>query len=329
MKQNNPFITIIIPVYNLEDYIGKALESVYTQKVDSDLFEVIVVDDGSTDKSLNILNEYAQRFHNLHVYSNENHGVSFSRNFAIDRAKGKYITFLDGDDQFLSNSIQQIIEYVIENPIDVLYGLTFVDKGFLIPAHTTPSKVVIGEIYQINQLGDFCNGAGSVCGGIYSLDFINNNNLRFAEGIANGEDTIFNYLLFTKNPKIVFANISLYKVTVRKESASRNITVDKAEKCALNIRFLSRLIKDEDYNLQQIEYIHKAFWNSIGNGVGMFIQCGIYDSSIIWNALELDLVPKLRIKNVPIIQRIKILIFNYCFPLYIRLFMLRKIQQCI
>lgn len=326
MKQNNSLITIIIPVYNLEDYIGKALDSIYAQEVDDKLYEIIAVDDGSTDKSLNILQKYAQRFNNLYVYSNKNHGVSFSRNFAIGRAKGKYITFLDGDDQLLPNSLQQTIEFIIENPTDVLYELTYIDKGYLIPGHTTPPKIIAGKFYKIAQLGDFCNGGGSVCGGIYSTDFINNNNIRFPEGIANGEDTIFNYLLFTKDPNIVFADISLYKVTVREGSASRHITIDRAVRCALNIRYLSQLIKDNKYNSQQVEYIHKAFWNAIGNGVGMLIQCGVCDSSVIWNKLELNLVPKLCIKRVSFITRLKVCIFNYCFPLYVKLFILREIR---
>ena len=96
MKNKGPLITVIIPVYNVEKYVLKCLKSVAGQHYRN--LEVIVVDDGSTDASGVICDQFAASDERFHVWHKPNGGLSDSRNFALDRAHGEYITFIDGDD---------------------------------------------------------------------------------------------------------------------------------------------------------------------------------------------------------------------------------------
>ncbi len=107
MIQSNPKISIIVPVYNLKDYVREALDSVCAQTIAD--WECICVDDGSTDGTGMILDEYACRDARFHVIHQSNQGVSVARNVAIQAAKGRWICFLDGDDVLLPNYLKEVL----------------------------------------------------------------------------------------------------------------------------------------------------------------------------------------------------------------------------
>ena len=105
-----PKFSIIIPVYNVEKYIKRCLDSVFNQTFND--FEVIVVDDGSTDKTNTICNDYCKNNENMKVIHTEHVGVSASRNIGINNASGEYILFLDSDDYIDKNSLIYISELI-------------------------------------------------------------------------------------------------------------------------------------------------------------------------------------------------------------------------
>ena len=90
-------VSVIIPAYNIEDYIGRCLDSVLSQTYKN--LEIIVIDDGSSDRTGEILDDYEKKNHRMKVIHKENGGVSSARNIGIDRANGDYIGFVDGDDR--------------------------------------------------------------------------------------------------------------------------------------------------------------------------------------------------------------------------------------
>lgn len=102
-----PKISVIIPVYNVEPYLRQCLDSVINQTLKE--IEIICVDDGSTDNSLSILKEYAQKDNRITVLSQVNSGVGFSRNEGIDRAKGEYIAFMDPDDYYPNDQVLKML----------------------------------------------------------------------------------------------------------------------------------------------------------------------------------------------------------------------------
>ena len=114
-------LTIIIPVYNVENHLSRCLDSIFVGNNIDGEFEVIAVDDGSTDNSYGILQEYAFRYKQLKIYHQENQGSSVARNKALDVATGKYIMFVDSDDFVEKDSINTILQEAIKTDIDILF----------------------------------------------------------------------------------------------------------------------------------------------------------------------------------------------------------------
>lgn len=118
MKSN--IVSIVIPIYNVSGYLRECLDSVYSQIKES--WEVILVDDGSTDESGNICKEYRQKYSQTLVIHKENGGLSDARNAGIEIAKGEYIYFLDSDDWLAPNAIQTLLDFAIKNNCEIVQG---------------------------------------------------------------------------------------------------------------------------------------------------------------------------------------------------------------
>lgn len=174
-------LSIIVPVYNVEKYLRKCLDSIFDQTIDN--FEVICVNDGSTDSSAYILDEYAKKHGNMIVFNQENGGLSMARNSGMKLATGKYIGFVDSDDFVDPNMFLSMVEraeqdnsqIVISNPYiyDMLTERTYVYRNMV-------------DFFRLSLLGAFSPldhikvfeyiGAWDK---IYLSEFIKNNNLTF------------------------------------------------------------------------------------------------------------------------------------------------------
>jgi len=115
-----PKVSVIVPVYNVEAYLTECLNSIVNQTFDD--IEIILVDDGSTDLSGNIMNEFAKKDSRIIIYSQLNQGVSAARNSGISLASGEYILFVDSDDSILENSIETIYKQATETNADIVIG---------------------------------------------------------------------------------------------------------------------------------------------------------------------------------------------------------------
>ncbi len=113
-------LSIIVPVYNVESYLRECLDSFYEQILSENEYEIICVNDGSTDGSAEILDEYASRHRNMHIYHQKNAGVSAARNVGLDHAVGKYIWFVDADDFIAAGIIDDILARLQNNDCDQL-----------------------------------------------------------------------------------------------------------------------------------------------------------------------------------------------------------------
>lgn len=112
-------LSIIIPVYNVEKYIRKTLQSIFSQDVNSNKFEVIVVNDGSPDRSVDIANEFASLYSNIIIINQENQGLSGARNTGLKAAKGNYVWFVDSDDWIEQNSLNRILNLLQTSSHDI------------------------------------------------------------------------------------------------------------------------------------------------------------------------------------------------------------------
>jgi len=206
-------ISIIIPVYNAENYVGRCLDSIKRQTYKD--FEIILIDDQSTDNTLSFLNNYRKNNPELDISissTSKNSGPSVSRNLGIEKASGKYIFFIDADDDLATDSaLKEFISKTENNP-DIVIGETcFYVNGSLAESnyHKLQNKK---EVYIGSEILDGffdTEWASTVWNKLYSLDFINKNNLRFPDGLLH-EDELWVFQFSALATKVNFVNIKTY-----------------------------------------------------------------------------------------------------------------------
>ena len=122
VKRNNDILlSVIVPVYNCEKYLDECLASLTRQGLNANEYEVLVVNDGSTDKSEKIALSYCEKYHNFYLLNQENQGVSAARNKGLESARGKYIAFVDSDDFVADNLYLSVVSLVEEKKIKCFY----------------------------------------------------------------------------------------------------------------------------------------------------------------------------------------------------------------
>lgn len=191
---NKIMFSVIIPVYNAEKYLKKCLNSVLNQTYDN--YEIIAVDDGSTDKSGEILNRYSEKCSKLKVITQENKGVSEARKTAVNASSGDYISFLDADDWYETNFFEIVYAELSKEPFPIVQtGYNKIRFGISKGIPSEPSIIV----NDIKNLKDYINGYGKISytlwNKIYKSDIIKTaiNNLNVHLKI--GEDGFLNYAI--------------------------------------------------------------------------------------------------------------------------------------
>jgi glycosyltransferase involved in cell wall biosynthesis len=111
MKSYNYRVSVIVPVYNVEDYLAECLDSLLNQTMPREDMEIIVVNDGSTDSSYEIAKKYAAEYPCIKLFSKDNEGLSATRNYGIKRATGKYLMFIDSDDSFTPTTVKRVADF--------------------------------------------------------------------------------------------------------------------------------------------------------------------------------------------------------------------------
>lgn len=152
----SPVLSIIIPLYNTEQYIGQCIRSIVDGNINPSLYEIIVVDDGSTDSSADIVNGLCSSFENIHLLRQENKGVSTARMAGAAQAKGAYIWFIDSDDWIEENALTQVLGNISSNTVDILitpFVLRFPDSrnDFISPVITKPDVVEGRNLLRTKQ----------------------------------------------------------------------------------------------------------------------------------------------------------------------------------
>lgn len=207
-------LSIIIPVYNTENYLAKCLQSVCDQNLPKTEYEIIVINDGSTDGSRDIILDFKEKHNNIIFIDQENKGVSAARNAGLEIVKGEFVTFVDADDSIEKNSLYHIIEQANKFNLDILYPI--------ISAYSESGEK-LDVITFTGNYGDIKKGIFQERRTYASTFYRNNllNSIRFNESISFGEDTVFNVQAQALALRVTFAEISYYKYTVRKNSLSK------------------------------------------------------------------------------------------------------------
>lgn len=176
-----PKISVIVPVYNTEKYIEKCLQSIINQTIQD--FEIIVVDDGSTDNSANIIKEIIENNKNIQIkyYKKENGGLSDARNYGVKFATGKYISFIDSDDYIEKNLFESLEKYINDNIDLIKFKMQTVDeKGNLIEKIEGPVFEKCEGEEAFNKLSSKEKFLEVACIYLYNREFWNKNDFKYS-----------------------------------------------------------------------------------------------------------------------------------------------------
>lgn len=199
-------ISIIMPVYNSEKYLKDAILSIQNQTYSN--FELIAVDDGSTDNSLEILKEFASTDQRIKVFHKENKGISNTRNYGLAKSQGDYITFIDNDDEYLPNLLKDNLELITKYDADMVKFQKvkfYVDNGSDLVIPQTKEKVLFFQNDEIWQnFATLYHYGGTIWNIMYKADFLKKNNITFSEKSRHEiEDHRFNLDCYYHLQKIV------------------------------------------------------------------------------------------------------------------------------
>lgn len=198
-------VSVIVPVYNVENYINDMLLSVQRQSLTD--FEVILVNDGSTDESQAVIDRFCREDSRFRCFIKENGGVASARNMGIDHAKGEYVVFYDPDDYIPQDSLKKMYAAALQNNADMVIGV--MEEKSLGESMIYMHSQKLASQKKIDPLDEHFVGAWSLCHKMFSLRMIKENNLRI-EKMSNAEDGVFTFNALNKAERICGCNTIAY-----------------------------------------------------------------------------------------------------------------------
>lgn len=251
-------VSVVIPVYNVEDYLEECLDSIINQTLDD--IEIICINDGSTDSSLNILEKYANLDGRIIIHSQENSGLSASRNRGIDLSNGDYIYFIDSDDTLELNALSELYEFSNSNNLDLLIfkvinfydgsGKKFTSKYYEMSFMKKFNK----KIFDYNDIGEKAfKMSVSAPGKLYKKDLLDS--IRFEEGLIF-EDNLFFAEVMIKAKRVSFLNKHYYNRRIRENSITTTRTLKFADSFVIVNKIIELFKREnlyEDYKKPLIE----------------------------------------------------------------------------
>ena len=287
MKEQ-PQVSIIVPVYNVENYIERCLNSLVNQTFKD--IEIITINDGSTDKSLELLNKYAKEDIRISVIDLGDEGVSYCRNLGIEKANGKYIMFVDSDDWIDSSMVEVMYKKAEENKLDLVmcsYIREFKDhskeKIFNLPEEIIykEDKVknellrkLVGPVKEELSNPEMLDALGTVWGKLYRADILKENKLKFVDlnEIGSAEDTLFNIFTFNYLSKVMFLNKPMYHYwRDNPKSVTSQYNPKLKEQRKVFFKYISDFIKENNFEQVFEEALNNRICTSV-LGLGL-IEC--------------------------------------------------------
>ena len=221
-----PQISVIVPVYNVEKYLHRCVESILSQTLDD--FELILVDDGSKDNSGTICDEYARKDFRVKVFHKKNSGLSAARNTGLEKALGKYVIFVDSDDYWADvNCLDYLYKLIEEFDADVIRGeyIALNEKGEEINTIARNKKVF--EYKLLDSATFYINAiAGENFSWLYLYKKKAIEQFRFDENRAFQEDIDFNIKFFSKPHKCIYTSKKFYVYQKREASITTTLNIN-------------------------------------------------------------------------------------------------------
>lgn len=251
-----PLISVIVPIYKSETYLCKCVDSLLAQTFKD--FEILLIDDGSPDRSGEICEKYAARDGRVKVFHKENGGVASARQYGLDNLQGKYVIHADPDDWVEPNMLEELYEVAVHESADMVICDYYWDKGPV----SKKIEQKPSDLYSETVLSDlFGTLHGSLCNKLVRVESIKQNNIMFAQGINLYEDLIFNIKLLKNNIKVSYLNKSFYHYV--QNTNANSLT-----------RVYNDRVLEHDRNM-------KIYICSLMEDTHYYRKCGIYLDSMI------------------------------------------------
>ncbi|MBE6492858.1 MAG: glycosyltransferase family 2 protein [Methanobrevibacter sp.] len=304
-------ISVIMPVFNVESYIEEALDSLLNQTMIEDI-EVIMIDDGSTDDSRYIIDEYASNYENFHAYHKKREGQGIARNYGLNYAKGEYVHFMDSDDYLPPRAYENLYNFNAGN--DFIVGNVMKFGEFNIWENILFKKAF--RDFEGNAksftIGEYPNLLWDTiaCNKLFKREFLDNHNIRFINENVYYEDLLFSFEAYVNAKSIGFSQNIFYFWRLRKEKSSITQRQDDIRNFTDRINILKRYhslmlkygLREELSNVVYDKWLRhdlKTSLKKIGNYPGKYYNellegvCDILD--IIPDHLKDDLDSYLRV----------------------------------
>ena len=212
-------VSVIVPVYNCEDWLRQCIDSLLCEDSSCEQ-EIILVDDGSTDNSGRICDEYTSRYKSVKTIHTVNQGVSCARNLGLEQSLGEWIMFVDGDDVLVKNALNILYHQIQFYKYDLTrFGMYLFKNSKKIHSYEASFSCDREEYIDLVIQRKAVLG---VCGGIYKRSLFFEHKIRFTPGIRIGEDWIVLFKLLCHANSFYYYNAELYGYRVNQNSVTRN-----------------------------------------------------------------------------------------------------------
>ena len=243
-----PKISIIVPVYNVEQYLPQCLDSIINQTFKD--IEIICINDGSTDNSIKILEQYAQRDSRIKVLNQENQGLSVARNNGIAQATGEYVSFIDSDDFIHLEFLETLYQAIIQSNCDIA-GCDFLK----VYSNEIPVKKNAKFKKYVSALDVLLNKKNfihfNVWNKLYKREIIKD--IQFVENLYF-EDWVFNLCVFAQNTSFAWINAKLYGYRISSNSIMRS---------QFNEKKLQDYVRGIEIIAEYFQFNHPQQWNKV------------------------------------------------------------------
>lgn len=258
-------LSVIIPIYNIEPFVERCIRSLEDQDIPRDEYEIICINDGSRDNSREVVLRMQKEFNNIILVEQENKGVSCARNSGMNKACGRYLLFIDGDDYVETNTFKRILNNTESHKAQVSFlGITILNEFGTISStiydESYASEVYTGlEAYSKPRIG-VRQDPDRIYAVLFESEFININKLRFLPDVPYLEDGEFITRILCIADRCIFDGHSFYQRTTRLGSATNSelFSSDKATKgFLLAVCNLKRFQEDRSLNEERKKFLNQ------------------------------------------------------------------------
>ncbi|AJA46769.1 putative glycosyltransferase EpsJ [Clostridium pasteurianum DSM 525 = ATCC 6013] len=264
-------ISVIVPVYNVEQYLEQCLTSIVNQTMKD--IEIIAVNDGSTDNSLNIIKEFAGKYSNLVLLDKENGGLSSARNFGMEHAKGEFISFVDSDDFIEENMLEDLYNLAKKHEADMVVSKIKLYEGSKVTSIIPKAQYTKNILNREEAISEFLktNITGHAWNKLYRRELFHIGHIKYPEGLLY-EDIPTTLQLIAMGKKIVLTEDSFYYYRQRENAITKKISYKAVKDHFAVIEFVDNYIKKLDLDKNTKFYLKEFIVNELSYNYKLLIR---------------------------------------------------------